>query len=275
MNINAENIEELIILLIDNELDDHAGAEVRTFVNRNEMYKILLQQYESVKLDPLNDDATFIYPDVQTLLQSEQVAKIIPLVPKQNGNTFKWAAAIACIIAGAGVIALINSKPGNEQHTDIVNNQPAVVTPAIVTVDTSMSIAVTNVGSKKVVGVNLQHQNTGKKNYAPVFKLSDPLPVPEKKQNVPILLATNDVQPIATNPNAVKVNNAKPLMVTISPEVPQPNKGTLENIMHSDNRLLVNDISQQLETLKEKVLNTANDLKETRFVFQIGERTIN
>lgn len=272
MDISAENIEELIILLIDNELDNEEAIAVKAFIDTKPEYQVLLQQYKTVKLDDATDD--LIYPSWEMLLQKEEQPQVLSFKPKAN---LKWvaAAAVACILVSTVFVFTINKVPEQPSLPALVNNnqvkqeQTSIPKSDIDTFSLLKEATIAHSPTQKIRHANRHRQGTQTRIQS---ASANTVGVEQERieQDAMSYLAQNSLQQLTVRPAAIRVReyHLAPSEVLALAE----DKKTLEQLLPKERYYLMNDIAHQIDMLKDKVVSSAQDLKETKFVFQFGSK---
>lgn len=265
MNVSNENIEEYLLLLADNELDEATEKEVMAFVEQHAVYKPMLEAYLATRLD---NTEFFIFPDKESLLRSEPA--VLPL-RKRNVKPLKLAAA-AAILLGLGVAItwmFTSNQPTNQDKVVAKNSiiKKAVVPPGITIKDTTALIAQVN-KQENVTEKNKKQQKTVANN-AP-HRITHTMA--RQEENVPAQLASASVNELsidaAIQPQAIAIANEATLQEREHQPLPEWLPVTAENLQG------VNDLVAHIQTLKERIQEKTQSLKNTAFVIRLGDKQI-
>lgn len=268
MKLTQENIEEYILLLVDDELDDAAVAEVNTFIATHEEYRTLLDAYLSVKLDA--GDA-MAYPDKAHLLKAEPVA-----IPLQRPYRWLWSGA-AVVVLMLGLSLILLRKGGDEKALPVVTlassqavpaKVPPVVQPAV---DEDTSPASPAAVAKTTV--RKQHVTTAKERAKPqpvaghtdavAYRVKETIPALDTRMEPRYLSEASPVVaarslPGERAPAMLVSNRSLPTWVPVKEE-------SLEGM---------NDLVNQAQELRNNISEKARMLKKASFVIRIGDKDI-
>ncbi|MFA6060101.1 MAG: hypothetical protein WC756_18000 [Taibaiella sp.] len=267
MNLSNENIEEYLLLLADKELDEAEENEVMAFVEKHVAYKPMLEAYLATRLDSTE---SFIFPDKESLLKPEPM--VLPL-RKTNVKPLKLVAAVAVLLGMGVAITLMftTDPPANHNKGVVAKNsviKNTVVPPIKTTKDTTAVFAQVSKQSN-VIGINNKQPKAVNSNVHNTVAYTAPV---KQKEKVPVQLASASVNEIAVDaaiqPQAIAMINE-----TASPEredsvLPEWLPVSNENLQG------VNDLVAHIQTLKERIQEKAQTLKNTAFVIRLGDKQI-
>ncbi|WP_118974624.1 hypothetical protein [Taibaiella koreensis] len=108
MKLTKDNIEEYLLLLVDEELDPAAMAEVERFLSQHGEYRPVLEAYRATKLD--SEEMCF-FPGKESLLRPEPAA--VPLKAGKSFRLWRQAAALALLLGLGLAFALLVRRSGD------------------------------------------------------------------------------------------------------------------------------------------------------------------
>jgi hypothetical protein len=271
MKVSNENIEEYLLLLADNELAEAEEKEVMAFVAQHTAYKPMLEAYLATRLDSTE---SFIFPDKESLIRDEPT--VLPL-RKTNVKPLKLAAAIAVLLGMGVAITLMftTDTPSNKDNVSVAKNTPVKSTamPKVETIKDTMALfAQVNKINKRngVIGTNNNKQPKAVKSSA-TNTIANSTPV-RQKQQVPVQLANVSVNELsidaAIQPQAIAIANEASLQEREHKTLPEWLPVTEENLQG------VNDLVAHIQTLKERIQEKTQSLKNTAFVIRFGDKQI-
>jgi hypothetical protein len=268
MNLSNENIEEYLLLLADNELGEAEEKEVMAFVEEHTAYKPMLEAYLATRLD---SNESFIFPDKDSLLKREST--VLPL-RKTNIKPLKLAAAVA-ILLGLGVAIMLmftTDPPLNEDKGSVAKNtqvKSAVIPKGATIKDTTALFAQVNKQSN-TIGINNNKQSKAvQNNIHNTVAYSAPV---RQKLQVPVQLENVSVNELsvdgAIQPQAIAIANETSVQERAHKLLPEWLPVTEENLQG------VNDLVAHIQTLKERIQEKTQSLKNTAFVIRFGDKQI-
>jgi hypothetical protein len=267
MNVSNENIEEYLLLLADNELDEAEENEVMAFVEQHSVYKPMLEAYLATRLDSTE---SFIFPDKESLLKPEST--VLPL-RRTNIKPLKLAAAVA-VMLGMGVVFTLMFTTGSPVNKDkvvasknrVIKN--AVVPPIKITEDTTAVFAQVSKQSN-VIRINNKQPKAVNSNVHNMVASTTPV---RQMQQVPVQLASASTNEIAIDaaiqPQAIAMINETQLQEREHKTLPEWLPVAEENLQG------VNDLVAHIQTLKERIQEKTQSLKNTAFVIRFGDKQI-
>lgn len=267
MNLSNENIEEYLLLLADNELDQAEENEVRAFVAQHAAYKPMLEAYLATRLDTTE---SFIFPDKESLLRSGPT--VLPL-RKTNVKPLKLAAAVAVLLGMGVAITLMftTDQPANHDKEVVVKNSviKKTIVPLTKTVKTTAVFAQVSKQSNTIGINNNKHSKAANNNIHNIVAYTTPL---KQKQQVPVHLASASVNEIvvdaAIQPQTIAIINETQSQEREHTPLPEWLPVTNENLQG------VNDLVAHIQTLKERIQEKTQSLKNTTFVIRFGDKQI-
>lgn len=265
MKLTQENIEEYILLLVDNELDDAAVAEINAFIARHEQYRPLLEAYLSVKLDA--DDA-MVYPGKEHLLKAEPVA-----VPLQRPYRWLWSGAAAVVLV-LGLSLILLRKESDEKAPPVVAlasqavlaKVPPVVQPAA---DEDTSPASSAAVAKKAIKPEVA---MAKERLKPQPVAGHPDAAPYRAKETILALDTRREPRSILEASQVAAESLAGRYVASTLTTDRGLPGWVP--VKEESLEGMNDLVNQAQELRSSISEKARMLKKASFVIRIGDKDI-